>query len=139
MWRTIGFAVIAAAAASGCKPSVPQITLLEGQVTFDGKPLKAGYVQFVSDDNVTSTGAELTAEGRYRIAGAPVGPCKIAVTNRQFKVMEPSEDDPSTRGGNKPNPRYTAVPDKYGAVETSGLATTIEKGQKEYNIDLKSK
>ena len=138
MWRTTAF-VVFVAAATGCKPTVPEITLLEGQVTLDGKPLKVGHVQFVSADNVTSTGAELTPEGRYRIAGAPVGPVRVAVTTKQFKVLEPSEDDPSTRGGNKPNPRYMAVPDKYAAPETSGLDTVIAAGQKEHNIELKSK
>lgn len=132
-------AALAAAAAAGCSSKVPRLTVLEGQVTLDGKPLKAGYLQFLSDDNVTSTGVELSADGRYRLPGAPVGPTHVAVVTRQYKILEPNENDPESKGGKKPNPRYMAVPEKYATPETSGLAFNIASGQRELNIELSSK
>jgi hypothetical protein len=139
MNRAYALAVICFCVIIGCDKPLPKVTVLRGRVTFEGKPLSAGHIKFVSVDNVTQTGVELSPDGTFQVLGAPVGPVKMAVSNVQYQMTEPvmshegKEVEPA-----KTNPKYRPIPSKYSDIEASGLTTVIEEGQEFLEIDLKS-
>jgi hypothetical protein len=140
MKRTLTIVVLGLIGLTGCPKSLPELTVLEGRVTIDGQPLPVGYVQFMTVDNVTTAGAELSPEGKYRVLGAPVGPVLISVTNAQYRMTEVTvDDDGRPTGPPKANPLYKTIPAKYSRYETSGLTATIETGQQTFDIELSSK
>ena len=124
--------------AAGCGKGPPEITVLSGKVTIDGKPVKVGVVNVVSDDDVIRTAGDIAPDGSYSIVGAPVGPVKLSVSTEDFKVILP---EPGSGAAAQPraNPLYTATPKKYEKFETAGLATTVPRGKASFDIELKSK
>ncbi|MBA4063448.1 MAG: hypothetical protein C0501_07000 [Isosphaera sp.] len=129
-------AVAACLALAGCAKGPPEITTLSGRVTVDGKPVKSGVVNVVSEDDVVRTGGEIAADGTYRIVGAPVGPVKLSVSTEDFRVVQP---EPGAGVKPRPNPLYVATPKKYETFDTAGLATTVPRGEATYDIELTSK
>ena len=122
---------------AGCKKGPHEITILSGRVTLDGKPVTAGTVNVVSDDDVIRTSGEIASDGAYSIVGAPVGPVKLSVSTEEYQLILP---EPGSGVKNpKRNPLYVATPKKYEKFETAGLATTIPRGKPTHDIDLKSK
>ncbi len=68
----------------GCGPGVGKVS---GTVTVGGKPVPAGLVTFRPDDpNANTISAELDRQGRYSVE-LPVGPCRIAIDNRQHEPL----------------------------------------------------
>lgn len=123
--------------ACGCGKGGAEITVLSGRVTIDGKPVKVGMVNVVSDDDVTRTAGEIAPDGSYSIVGAPVGPVKLSVSTEDFKVVLPEPG--SGAAPPRANPLYTATPKRYEKFETAMLATTVPRGKATFDIELKSK
>ncbi len=45
---------------------------------------------------------------------------------------------PDAKGGKPPPKReFVPIPDRYQDVKTSGLATTVERGETKYDLELK--
>jgi hypothetical protein len=133
-------AVVIAAGLAGCAKPLPKITVLQGKVTIDGKPIKAGYVNAMSADNVTVAGGNITTEGVYRIVGAPTGSVVFTVCTRDNAETEPVFNDEGQMVARpKRNPLYTEVPEKYASFGTSGLTAVIDDDQHEFDIQLNSK
>jgi len=74
-------AMVLAAMAFGCSGDRgPKTVAVSGEVTFDGKPLEEGTIEFTADDGAHAAQGKIVA-GKYEIA-APAGP----IAGKQYKV-----------------------------------------------------
>lgn len=108
--------------AAGCGPKRPPLAPVGGTVTFEGKPLKSGKIQFVPADGRSATGK--IRDGRIenvstfdRDDGVLVGPHRVAIF---AFVREPV--------GMEIVPWL--IPQRYGDPATSGLTVEIQSGKK---------
>ncbi len=128
--------------ATGCGPSAPSVS---GTVRFQGQPLPSGTVLFHGADGRVEHSL-VSADGRYAIANAPLGPVRITVQSHPAapaglpsyggrSPAAPRELTPTAkekRGG-----RHTPIPPRYGDPEQSGLAYTVRAGTQTHDIELK--
>lgn len=74
--RTAALAAALAALAGGCSDPVGTVS---GEVTYDGKAVKNGYVSFVpTDGKGAAVGGPIT-DGRYSVDKVPLGPKLVKV------------------------------------------------------------
>jgi hypothetical protein len=111
---------------------------VSGKVTYKGKPLVFGTVQFEGRDGMLRQG-NIETDGSYTVSGVATGEAKVAVSSRNPKS---SDFIPIQReGGPKlpPRPDYPGwfpIPDKYETPYKSGLTYTIKRGENKINIEL---
>jgi hemoglobin len=91
------------------KPAVDAGTV-KGRVTIDGKPLARGTVTLVDKDGKAHA-ANIAADGTYAMSNLPPGTYKVSVTG-------------------------DGVAAKFGDVNTSGLTSTVEKGESVKDLAL---
>jgi hypothetical protein len=141
MGRTIPAAVLLPAAlllaaAAGC--SANKTGDVSGIVTFQGKPMPGGYINFY---NVAADGRILTQksgaiddDGAYSIAKVPVGDVKITV-QQPPGALEAN----ITKKGGMPRraPSPTTLPPKYQSVEQTDLKYTVTPGNQKHDVVLK--
>jgi hypothetical protein len=101
---------------------------VSGKVTVNGKPLKSGRINFISEQVGVGAGGDLTPEGTYTLDGpVPEGVYKCFIT---FNIA------PSQLGTPAADVVKT-VPEKYQSQGTSDLSVTVESGENERDFDLK--
>jgi len=130
----VGVAVLLAFAATGCARQGD----VSGKISYKGKPLVWGTVQFEGSDNLLRQ-ANINSDGTYTVRGVAVGQSKIAVSS-----INPQSSDFQTRqveGRPPPKPRpkvqgWFPIPDKYDAPYKSGLVYTVKRGENTYDIEL---
>jgi len=108
--------------------ALPDTYLVSGTVTFKGKPLEKGTIQFQGADDI--------AQGR------PPGSAEIANGKYQTRMYkgEKSVKISSKQETGKPDvtgmvPKKEIIPKKYNTATT--LKTTITEGENTANFDLK--
>jgi hypothetical protein len=112
---------------------------VSGRVTYNGKPLVFGTVQFEASDR-TIKQANIGTDGSYSIPGVPVGEAKVAVSSENPKS---SAFQPLQREGRpppKPLPEvkgWFPIPPDYQDLSKPKLNYTVKRGQNTYDIDLK--
>ena len=110
-----------------------------GKVTYDGKPLVFGTVQFEGSDGSLRQ-ANIDKDGSYTVRDVALGEAKVAVSSRN---PNSSDFTPIQKEGSPPPPPRTEVqgwfpiPPKYEATYTSGLTYTIKRGENKIDIELK--
>ena len=130
-----GIALVLVAGCGGGKGNV------SGKVTYEGKPLSFGTVQFMSPAG--AVGTEIGEDGSYSLSGVPVGMSKIAVTCQDPKFVEYMKAlSASSRDPKLPKPKgnpedFNKIPTKYGDFGLSGLTYEVKTGSQTHNIDLK--
>lgn len=132
VWASTCFAALMLAAA-GCGPSQATVS---GKVTLRGKPVTAGTVMFVGNNNQIATG-KLDEQGHYVAPRVPMGSLKVAVQTlrpEQLQSMANQSKEASALPSRLAN--LVPVPQKYTDPETSGLTCQVNQAQQEYNIDL---
>ena len=112
----------------GCRTPTtdPTETVVTGEVLLDGKALTMGEVYFENESGTKSGLGDINADGKYRVASAPVGPVKAAVrtsNHAQFAGTKTKEGKTVTVGGREGT--YVAVPKRYEEVSTSKLTYTL--------------
>jgi hypothetical protein len=114
-------------AAGGCsEKGDPNMATVTGVVTFKGQPLTKGAVGFAASGGESGS-AVIDSQGRYE--------AKLRPGNYQATVQ--SEESAATMGDKgQMIPAKSAIPEKYGAIATSGLATTVQKGKNKFDINL---
>lgn len=117
----------------GC--SGGQESAVEGVVTLDGSPLSRGSVTFVPVEQGASATAEIGPDGRYEArtataVGLSPGEYLVTVRAREDAIPNP--------GGGAPAPGKLITPEKYGNSATSGFRFSVNPGDNEINLDLKS-
>ncbi len=112
---------------------------LEGTVTYGKDQLMLAMV-IVAGANGSATGYVDEATGKYRIENAPVGEVKVAVNTEAAKgmlmgkMMSGYYNGPEAKAKKVSPPRTIDVPAKYAKPETSGLTTTVNRGENTYDI-----
>jgi len=112
---------------------------VSGKVTYQGKNLVWGSVQFEGSDGMLKQ-ANIKSDGTYAVQGVATGEAKVAVSS-----LNPNSSDFQPRvveGKAPPPPRpkvegWFPIPDKYDTPHKSGLVYTIKSGPNTIDIDLK--
>ena len=120
-------------AAGGCGRNTGSVS---GKVSYQGKPLPGGYVNFMSEgENNTFKTSQINEDGSYSVSGLSVGPAKISVQGLSARRLA---DLPGQGGKDqKVQQKQVFVPDKYGNTDTSGLKYEVKPGSQSYDIELK--
>lgn len=129
---------------SGCSKSGPELAVVTGTVTLDGKPLAKAGVVFEPMLGAIATGVT-DEEGKFQLftanqEGALVGEHNISVGISERASN--SADEMGVMGAPIRNTRPTRsqLPKKYRSTETSGLTETVVGGDKNvFHIELSSK
>src|SRR3954468_2250572 len=112
---------------------------VSGKVTYQGKALVWGTVQFEGSDGMLKQG-NINRDGTYSVQGLATGEAKVAVSS-----INPNSADFQPRvveGKAPPPPRpkvegWFPIPEKYDTPHRSGLTYTIKSGPNTFDIDLK--
>jgi hypothetical protein len=104
----------------GCGAKAPPTGSVSGKVTYKGQPLTTGVVTFINEKAGSGASGEIDASGSYWIASIRTGEYNVAV---QQCPPSPSAG-PEAKGSWKLN-----IPDKYQALETSGLTAMVKEGK----------
>jgi hypothetical protein len=132
--------------APGCKSrhSVERARVT-GKVTFQGKPLPGGRVNFLAVNGAYATSGIIDENGNYEI-DAPVGEVKIAVDNSMVEGGGRRKGPPFNLPRSKQPPgheeeqpikgKYVDIPSRYRNTEDSGLIYTVKSGQQTHDIEL---
>jgi hypothetical protein len=131
--RPVTAATLLALAASGCA----RYGDVSGKVTYKGKALVWGTVQFEGSDHLVKQG-NIDSEGTYFITGVATGQAKAAVSSinpksSAFQLRRPE------RGQVNPRPEvkgWFPIPQKYDTPFNSGLTYTIQPGENQIDIEL---
>jgi hypothetical protein len=112
---------------------------VSGKVTYQGKALVFGTVQFEASDG-TIKQANIEPDSSYSIPGVPVGEAKVAVSSDNPKG---SNFQPLQREGQpppKPLPEVKGrfpIPKEYQDLSRPKLTYTVNRGNNTYDIELK--
>jgi hypothetical protein len=142
---------------AGCGPGQGKVS---GRVLLNGAPLPGGLVTFrPADARQNAVTATIDAQGNYE-ALLPAGEVKVCVDNRELEPppvlagLQPpglppevqkaigggKADKAAPRSADKPAEkaagRYVPIPEKYYAVETSGLQFVVQRGDQKQDIQL---
>jgi hypothetical protein len=132
-WRPAAFALLPLVAL-GCAGKGD----VTGRVTYKGKPLVWGTVQFEGSDRLVKQG-NINPDGTYTVQGVATGEAKVAVSS-----INPKSSDfvPMQREGMKPPPPrpevkgWFPIPEKYDAPYKSGLTYPVRRGENKIDIEL---
>jgi hypothetical protein len=106
---------------------------LEGTVKFRGEDVR--FALIIAQTPAGSATGKIGEDGRYKVENVPLGEVRIAVNTEagrgDFMSMSMSR---SAKGGESVMPMFVDVPGDYGDPETSGIKTTIHKGQNHFDI-----
>jgi hypothetical protein len=116
----------------GCEGKKEVIAPLHGKVTYRGKPVKMGRVNFSNPQQGIHLTANITESGGYEVRtyrGAGIPPGTYQVT-----VLPPAENPDDEFA---PPPACRDIPAKYRNPATSGLAFTVAQGRdNQYDINM---
>jgi hypothetical protein len=135
----VAAAVLALVAGCGSRGDV------SGKVTYQGKPLVWGTVQFEGSDGVLKQG-NINSDATYSVQSVATGQAKVAVSsiNPNSSDFQPrlAEDRQRLEEGRPPPPRpevkgWFSIPEKYDTPYNSGLAYPIKSGANTIDIELK--
>lgn len=101
-----------------------------GTVTFQGRPLSAGFVMFQTAGGIQQ--APIEADGSYRIGGLVPGEARVAVVGPAKPAVGPD----GVSADVVPAGELVFIPEKYAQVETSGLSCTVGNGTQQHDIAL---
>lgn len=133
-----GLVIASLICASGCGGGSEGLAVVKGKITYNGKPVPNGTVNFLPDngDKPSATG-EIQPDGTYSLQtflgsrpseGAVIGKHKVVVVAMQDMATRlPEERSPL------PPP---IVPVKYTSPATSDLEAQVEDKENTINFDL---
>jgi hypothetical protein len=135
LWRWTVATALLSLAALGCSGRGD----VSGKVTYQGKTVVFGTVQFEGSDGMMRQ-ANIASDGSYAVSGVATGEAKVAVSSQNPKS---SDFVPMQREGGKPPPPrpdvpgWFPIPEKYDTTFKSGLSYPIKRGENKIGIDLK--
>lgn len=124
---------------------------VSGKVTFDGKPVPAGRVTFLSEVGNKSSFVGTIKDGVYTIVDCPAGPVKISVETFPPRAAANPNTAPAgvpqgAMAGFKPpenadsfaSPpgQYVQLPPKLADPINSGLTYTVTSGKQDHPLAL---
>ena len=147
MRRSIAVLFVLALTATSCryvKEEKLPVTgaTLEGTIKFGGEPVQFAMV-LVQTASGSVTG-KIGENGRYKVENVPLGEVNIAVNTAaahgdyQSKSMAGGayKGPEATGKGKVVGLKFVQVPEKYFNPDTSGIKTTISKGNNTYDIEI---
>lgn len=133
---------------AGCGGGKGDVT---GEVKYNGNPVPAGRVTFLSDAGEHRSFAVPIKDGRYTIPAFPAGPVKISVeTFPPVAAVDPSVTPTGVpksamagfgppAGGDQyasqPG-KYVPLPPRFANPEQSGLTYTVTGGKQEHDVEM---
>jgi hypothetical protein len=114
---------------------------LTGTITFQGAPLE--FAQVTARQGDKNAQGVIGEDGKYKIENAPIGEVQIGVntaaqqgafTAKQMAAGAASADPNAPKKINMP--KFVNVPEKFFDPATSGLKTTVQKGDNTYDIKI---
>src|SRR5262245_21976609 len=131
--RRLPAALILVALLVGCGGDRPRTAVVQGKVTFRGKPVPNGTILFHPASGPTAQG-EIRPDGTYRLTtfregdGAVLGKHKVVIVAMQ------------DTGGRLPEERTPLpppiIPEKYTSIGTSDLRADVKEGENTLDFDL---
>jgi hypothetical protein len=119
---------------TSCGPHGEATAIVRGKVTYAGKPVPNGTVNFIPDRGPSATG-EIQPDGSYTLMtykagdGAVIGAHKVIIVAMQ----DMNNRLPENRTPLPP----PIVPVKYTSLATSDLTADVQKKENTINFDLK--
>jgi hypothetical protein len=137
--------LLAALACGGCGARTGDVW---GTVTYQGTPVPAGSIAFLSADKKPVGSAAIT-NGKYAMTRVPVGKVTVIVLTPPAphrgnvppppppRGKRPGKDQPPIEVQPEPNttPRVQ-VPEKYGNPDESDLTYEVQPGTQEHNVAI---
>jgi hypothetical protein len=115
---------------------------VSGTVTFKGKPLEAGMIQFQPGSaGVATAGQTEIADGKYAISqseGLVPGQYLVTITSATPKAAEAPTSGPPAMPGDAPPPPKETIPAQYNA-RSKLTANVTKEGPNTFPFDLKDK
>jgi hypothetical protein len=122
---------------NGCTPEAgPQTMRVWGDVTYDGKPVQKGTVDFLSTDGSAPAQAQIEA-GHYDLP-APSGPVAEKTYRVEISAMaKTGKSLVNVMGDGEPTmePLYNTIPPRYNTQST--LTATISPDASKNQFDFK--
>lgn len=117
---------------SGCGGggATPPSGNVTGKVTFQGKPVTEGEINFYSPKQGVGAKILLDSAGHFEL------PAPIEVGEYKVSVTPPPLADPTTGGPPLTSKEYANIPKKYRTDSLSGLTASIKTGDNELSFDL---
>lgn len=130
--------VVVIVLAAGCDqgPKLPPLAPVTGVVTFDGKPLPRGMVQFVPDADRGTTGPTATAaigpDGTYTLTtvgkpGAMVGWHTVRIVSQEEPKDETDTDPPSLIPWRYTDPTRSELNFEVQAIEENEIDLELRR------------
>jgi hypothetical protein len=94
-----------------------QVTTLSGAVTYKGKPVTSGLINFRSSDGKATLGGPINSDGTYSFE-LPPGEYLV-------RIDAPGKMPPWEEGQPEPKPGPREAPVKYADYPSSGLKVTV--------------
>lgn len=119
---------------AGCGSGRSGTAIVRGKVTFNGKPVPNGTVNFIPDTGPSASG-EIQADGSYTLTTYKPGDGAVPGTH---KVTVVAMQDQTTRLPEERSPLPPPiVPVKYTSLATTDLTANVEDKENTINFDLK--
>jgi hypothetical protein len=133
---------VLAMASSGCGRSgrqIPNRVPVSGRVTIAGQPLAYGTVQFVPESPEGHSAMATIKAGSFTLASAESFP-GVVKGSYKVSIVSPQPIDPSNRPSDpfSPEANKSNIPNRYGNIETSGLAVEVNAPIRDLTFDLKA-
>jgi Rieske Fe-S protein len=108
--------------------------MVEGHVTYKGKPLEGGTIQFHPEKGKPII-VKLQAEGTYKAKDVPLGEVRVTVETESVNPANAKGGDKKDTAPAK-DTKYQPIPAKFAKPDTSGLTAEVKKGKQTLDIDL---
>lgn len=103
---------------------------VQGTVTFNGQPVKAGTVSFEAKNGGEGVSADLDSSGKFTVADpVPIG--------TYIAVVTPVTLNPDEVADGKQPPPSDDIPEKYRSADTSDLTFEIKEGPNTFEVKMK--
>jgi hypothetical protein len=133
VWGSIALAILVGIIQAGCDQG-PPVGTINGDVTFDGQPVKDGHVLFTPVDGMGQTGGAPVRDGKFQAEKVPVGKMKVELHGNKVVGKRKAYDTPESPWEDDV---AELLPAKYNSK--SDLTLEVKKGSQDVKYDLKSK
>lgn len=119
---------------AGCGDKGPKTAVVHGTVTYKGKPVPNGSINFVPADGPAATG-EIRSDGSYRLTTFRKGDGAILGTHKVVIVAMQDQSGQAVEAYTPLPPPI--VPVKYTSLATTDLTAEVKDQENTINFDLK--
>lgn len=138
-FTTLAFTIVLTSLVVGCGSSNPSVALVEGTVTYQGKPVEGADVSFWGKGAPQAGIGKTDAAGKFQIStfgkndGALLGPHVVVVAKKASTEGITAAD---MAAGKKPAPITNQIPAKYSDMSQSPLRAEVASGPNKFDFKL---